>query len=51
MSWGKCQVPEEYLGALRGILRGSCEDFVTLGVDKSRSFVYARLDNKVSAHL
>jgi hypothetical protein len=32
MSWSRCQVPGEYLGVFRGILRGDCGDFVTFGV-------------------
>jgi len=51
MSWSRCQVPGEYLCGFRGTLGGSCEDFVTLGVDGLRSLCYAVLDDYKITHL
>ena len=38
------------LDGVGGVLWGIWEVFVTLGVDKLRSLVYACFDHKVSAH-
>ena len=46
-----CQVSWGYLLGVGGVLWGIWEVFVTLGVDKLRSLVYACLDHKVSEGL
>jgi hypothetical protein len=46
-----CQAPWGYLLGVGGLLWGIWGDFVTLGVDKLRSLVYACKDHKVSEGL
>jgi hypothetical protein len=51
MPGSRCQAPWGYLLGVDGLLWGIWGDFVTLGVDKLRSLVYAVKHHKTSAHL